>query len=107
MYIELSDLLLFTLICGCLWYWWAAQKVKEIALKAARKTCKEVSLQLLDESVSLRALWLKRDDAGQVRLWRRYVFEFSSTGEDRYTGKIILLGHRITHIELQPHRLVE
>lgn len=107
MFIEFSDLLWFTLICLCLWYWWASQKVKEVALNAARKSCKEMSLQLLDESVGLRALWLKRDDNGQLRLWRRYVFEFSSTGEDRYLGKVIMLGLRITQIELEPHRLNE
>ena len=107
MFIEFSDLLWFTLICLCLWYWWSAQKVKEIALRAAQKNCKELSLQLLDESVGLRALWLKRDDNGQLRLWRRYLFEFSSTGEDRYTGKVIMLGLRITKVELEPHRLNE
>ncbi len=107
MFIEFSDLLWFTLICLCLWYWWSAQKIKEIALTAARKSCNEMSLQLLDESVSLRALWLKRDVNGQLRMWRRYQFEFSSTGEDRYVGKVIMLGLRITDTELQPHRLNE
>ncbi|MGY8869637.1 MAG: DUF3301 domain-containing protein [Pseudomonadales bacterium] len=107
MFIEFSDLFWFTLICLCLWYWWSAQQVREIALNAARKRCKEMSLQLLDESVSLRALWLKRDDNGQLRVWRRYIFEFSSTGEDRYQGKVIMLSLRITHVELEPHRLNE
>jgi hypothetical protein len=107
MYIEFSDLLWFTLICLFLWYWWSAQKIKEIALNAARKNCKDMSLQLLDENVGLRALWVKRDDNGQLRLWRRYMFEFSSTGEDRYLGKVIMLGLRVTDVELQPHRLNE
>lgn len=66
-----------------------------------------MSLQFLDESVGLRALWLKRDDNGQLRVWRRYLFEFSSTGEDRYRGKVIMLGLRITHTELEAHRLNE
>lgn len=104
MFIDLSDLFWLTLLSLAVWHWWAAQRIKELALRAARKHCKEESLQLLDESVSLRAFWLKRDDKGMVRIWRRYHFDFSATGDDRYTGKIIMLGERVTHIELPPHR---
>jgi hypothetical protein len=64
-------------------------------------------LQLLDESVGLRALWLKRDTDGRIRLWRRYTFEFSSTGEDRYSGKVITLGKKVTDLHLDPHHFVE
>ena len=50
-----------------------------------------MDLQLLDESVALRALWFKRSPDGQLR-WRSYNFDFTSTGDDRYQGRIILLG---------------
>jgi hypothetical protein len=59
---------------------------------------------LLDDAIYLRGLWVKRDDRGQLRVWRRFLFEFSTTGEERYTGRIIMLGQTITHMELEPHR---
>ncbi len=107
MFFELSDLLWLTLFCLGLTYWWSAQRIKETAFRAANKACKEVELQLLDQSISLRALWLKRDEDGQIKIWRRYVFEFSSTGADRYSGRVIMLGRKITNVELPPHRLSE
>lgn len=105
MYIELSDLLWLTLICGGLMHWWKAQQIKEIALKAVRRHCKELELQLLDQSIALRGFWLKRDDDGKVRVWRSYAFSFSSTGDDRYEGRISLLGRKVTGMQLEPHRL--
>ena len=105
MYIELTDLVWLTLICAALLHWWKAQQIKEIALKAVRKHCKELDLQLLDQSIALRGLWLKCDNEGKVRIWRSYTFAFSSTGDDRYEGRISLLGRQITGMQLEPHRL--
>jgi len=105
MYIELSDLLWLTLICGAMLHWWKAQQIKELALHAVRKHCKELELQLLDQSIALRGFWLKRASDGRIRIWRSYVFSFSSTGDDRYEGRISLLGREITGLQLQPHRM--
>ena len=59
---------------------------------------------LREDAVFLRGLWFKRDDQGRIRVWRRFLFDFTSTGEERYTGRIIMLGQRIQHMELEPHR---
>ncbi len=107
MYFDLTDLLVLTLLVLMAAHWWGSLQIKEIALKRARQECKHLDLQLLDESVSLRALWLKRDDDGRIHFWRRYTFEFSSTGEDRYSGHIIMLGKRITDMHLEPHRMTQ
>lgn len=105
MYIELHDLFWLTLVSLFCLHWWHAQKVKEIALKHTRRHCKELDLQLLDDSIGLRAFWLKRDEDGRLRFWRSYVFEFTATGDDRYKGRIVVLGRRVTNIELDPHRI--
>ena len=44
------------------------------------------------------------DDQGQIRVWRRFMFDFTSTGEERYSGRVVMLGQRILHMELDPHR---
>jgi hypothetical protein len=63
-----------------------------------------MDVMLLDDAVYLRGLWFKRDDNGSLRVWRRFMFDFTVTGEERYQGRIIMLGPRIVHSELEPHR---
>lgn len=86
------------------WYWWRAKAIKDFVLQAARRHCDSMDVMLLDEAVFLRGLWFKRDSQGNLRVWRRFLFDFTSTGEERYTGRIIMLGQRIEHMELEPHR---
>jgi hypothetical protein len=97
-------LLLIFFVLGAI-YWTSAQKIKQIALATVRKYCADMDVQFLDENIALRAIWLKRDARGNVHIWRSYVFDFSSTGEDRYNGRVVLLGRQIESLRLEPHRL--
>jgi len=103
--IELSDLFWLSLLVFGGWYWLSAREIKDVALKAVKTYCKDVDVELLDESVVLRGFWFKRDKLGKMHLWRSYIFEFSSTGDDRYKGKVILLGNNIESVQLDAHRL--
>ena len=105
MYIDIEALFWLTLICFLLYHWWQAQKIKEIALNYTRRQCAELELQLLDDNFKLRGFWLKRDSNGQLRIWRSYNFEFSSTGDERYAGRVVTLGNKVTDLHLAPHRL--
>ncbi|WP_207061461.1 DUF3301 domain-containing protein [Motiliproteus sp. SC1-56] len=100
-----TDLLWLLFAFVLLQYWWSAKGVKELAYQACRRYCRELDLQLLDDTLVLRGLWLKRDPGGRLRFWRSYLFEFSSTGDERYRGRVILLGRRIEGIQLEPHRM--
>jgi len=97
---------LFWLFLGSflVWYWWRAKAIKDRVLQAAKVYCKQMDVMLLDEAVYLRGLWFKRDRQGNLRVWRRFLFDFTTTGEQRYLGRIIMLGQRIEHMELDPHR---
>jgi len=102
---RLSELmLLFGVVLVCL-YWINAQRVKELVLSAVQAYCSKMGVQLLDDSVVLKRLWLKRDARGQMRLWRLFQFEFSSTGDERYLGSIEILGRQIQNPRLAPHRV--
>lgn len=102
---RLADLmLLFAVVMVCL-YWLNAQRVKELVLGAAKKHCEKMGVQLLDDSVVLKRLWLRRDSLGNMRLWRSFQFEFSSTGDERYSGRVEVLGKRIQDLRLDPHRV--
>jgi len=106
MYFEMFDLFLLTLVCIAIYYWISAQKIREIALSIARDECKKLDLQLLDGSVSLKKLRIKRAASGNLALLRHYSFEFSATGAERYQGHIQMLGLKIEDVHLQPHRIV-
>ena len=86
-------------------YWWQAQGIKQQAYQAVKKYCREMELQLLDEGVVLRGFWFKRNAKGKLKMWRAYHFEFSSTGNERYRGRVIMLGLDVEKLELEPHRI--
>lgn len=102
---ELSDIILGGVLALGGWYWWRAHAVKEIALEAARSHCREMQVQLLDDTVVLRGFWFRRDAGGSLRLSRRYQFEFTATGDDRYHGYVLLQGIRVETVRLDTHRI--
>ena len=102
MWDEIFMILLFT--AGFL-YWQSAQKVREIALAATIRHCRDMELQMLDGYIAFSAFSLKRDKRGSAHIARIYQFEFSSTGAERYNGKIQMLGRRVESIQLEPYRI--
>jgi len=103
--VSLRSLALTALIVGAVWYWLRAREIKEQTLKAAARYCEDLSLKLLDDSVALKEIRPLRSSQGLICLKRRYLFDFTSTGEDRYQGEIILIGRKVQQIKLQPHRV--
>ena len=102
---SLRSIALTALVMFAAWYWLKARELKDLALRTATRHCQDLSLKLLDDSVVLRALRLRRDQTGQLRWLRRYRFDFTSTGDDRYQGEITLLGAKVQQIHLPPHRV--
>lgn len=62
---------------------------------------------MLDEYVALNRIRLRRDQSGKIRLQRTFLFEFSSTGNERYNGVCIMLGQRAESIRMEPYRFDE
>jgi hypothetical protein len=91
------------LLCG-FWYWNSAQKVKEIALTATRDYCSAMEVQMLDAYIALSNVGFERDALGKMQFRRTFSFEFSSTGYERYAGKIVMLGRKIKGIDMEPYR---
>ncbi len=96
-------LILFLLMIAA--YWSSATKAREIALTAVAFRCREMEVFLLDDCVALTAQWLKRDADGAIKVWRTFQFEFTSTGDDRYHGKVIMLGRKIQSIQMDAYRI--
>jgi hypothetical protein len=91
--VEILSLVTLTAIA---WLWLDSLKAREGAVRAARAACVADGLLLLDDTVAIANLKLVRDDDGHVKLQRAYDFEYSDTGNNRLKGSVVLLGHRLT-----------
>lgn len=105
MYYSLGDLFWLFLLILAAWYFWAGMAAKDRVRRIVKTHCAESGIQLLDDTVMLVRTRLKRDKSGQVRLLRQYEFEFTSTGERRYSGIAVLHGQRVNQIQLSPFHL--
>lgn len=103
--LDLKALVWLTVLGLFIYYCWRAFQAKDRAFIAARRHCEKMQVQMLDQSVYLRKLWIKRDTRGRPGLWRAFYFEFTVTGGDRYFGRVLMLGRHIHSVELDPHRL--
>ena len=101
----LNDIILICFLCMACVYWINAQKVKEIALETARAHCLAMGVQMLDDYVALNGIWLKRDKLRKIHLRRLFMFEFSSTGDERYNGTVLMLGRRVESVYMDPYRI--
>ncbi|MGD8175183.1 DUF3301 domain-containing protein [Marinimicrobium sp. ARAG 43.8] len=104
MILDLKTLAWGVLLGLLFYYTWRAFQAKDVAYAAARSHCAQMQVQLLDQSVYLRKLWI-RWHRGRPGLWRLFHFEFTVTGGDRYVGQVWMLGRQITRVELEPHRV--
>ncbi len=94
-----------TLVAALVSFWWQSDKVKNYLLGQVLLYCRQHHVQFLDQSMVLKGLALKRNAAGLLSIWRRYQFEFTSTGEQRYNGTVEALGRKLDKVELDPHLL--
>lgn len=83
-------------------YWFAATRAREIARHAGRRACAQAEVQFLDDTVELTRLRLRRDERGQIVLYREYRFEFSYDNTDRHRGALAMLGSRVVSLRLAP-----
>src|SRR5687767_4554381 len=93
------------LIVAGIFFWLDSLRARERALQAGRAACERHELQFLDETVSFTRVRLSRDDEGQLKIARTYVFEFSDTGNNRRHGAIVMLGGELQDLQLEPYRI--
>ena len=88
--------------------WWRLLKGKELARHAAGATCRQHGLVLMDDTVMLDSVQLKRKDP--VRAWGlKYRFDFAHQGLLRHGGIVLIApGRRPTVIiETDNGQLIE
>lgn len=94
----LAQLLFMVLIMALAAFWFAGRQAAEVATHAGRQACSRAGVQWLDQSVHLLAMRLRRGPDGWLGLERHYGFEYSTAGEDRHSGRIVLQGRRLVAI---------
>jgi hypothetical protein len=84
--------------------WLDSLRARERAVQAGRSACERYRVQFLDDTVSFARMRLARDDEGQLKISRTYTFEFTETGNNRRHGAIVMLGHELLDMQLEPYR---
>jgi len=96
---DLSNLLLLLLLGATVGLWLKLSVARERAVREARQQCQVHGLQLLDETVGLRGLRLRRVN-GLRRVERCYGFEVSIDGHDREAGRLWMIGDALSSLSL-------
>lgn len=102
--IGLDVVFLLFIIIIAVYTWYESLRIREMVIEHCKHLCREAGVQLLDQTVAQVSLSLKRTNVGSFALLRRYQFEVSEDGVDRYQGYVTLLGGRIIESRLEgPH----
>jgi len=102
-----SMMLVAAAVLGVIWFWHASMSARERANGAAREACERLRLVMLDGTVSIMRLWLRRDEDGRLRIERSYGFDYTDDGHRRLRGFVVTLGARVTSVGLAAARRVE
>jgi hypothetical protein len=98
--LELSTLLL---LAALVWLWFDSMRARERALASGKRACERDGLLFLDETVECVSLGFARDADGRMALRRTYNFEFSDTGNNRRSGRVVMLGGEVESLYTEPY----
>ena len=85
----------FLLVLLAIYVWQASLRAKERARHFATALCADAGVQLLDQTVALQRLRIRRGDDGRLHWRRRYRFELSTNGSDRHQGSLDVMQDRL------------
>ncbi|HET7588062.1 MAG TPA: DUF3301 domain-containing protein [Gammaproteobacteria bacterium] len=83
------------------WLWNDTLVAREHVLRHCRRALDGLDLQLLDETVAVHRVGLRRNGRGQIAISRTYEFEFSANGTDRWPGRAVLLGRALESLQIE------
>ncbi len=89
------------LLLVVVYLWFEVLRIREQVITHCKRLCREANLQLLDQTVALASMSLKRGKNGMPSLQRIYGFEVSENGVDRLSGYVTLRGNYIIESRLE------
>lgn len=94
----LSTLIMMLLAMGAVAFWFAGRAAAETAIRVGQAACAKAGVQWLDQSVHLLSMRLNRGTDGWLGVERHFGFEYSTDGDDRRAGRIVLHGRRLRSV---------
>jgi hypothetical protein len=82
------------------WFWFDTLQCRERAKIICKQKCKELNLLLLDDTIALMRIRLKRNSRGRLTLQRMYQFEFSEGDNMRQHGMVMMRGIFLEMLEI-------
>ena len=104
MFLTIYDLIFFSVIAFACYSIWQHNNISLFARAAAKRHCEKEGVQLLDQNVILKRTGITKSHRSLFAIKRKYAFEFSSVGDYRYKGSIVMHGKLLAHIELAPFK---
>lgn len=99
-----NETLILILLFAAFGAWfWHHLGIRQVALGHARRTLKQEGVQLLDQSIILARIRPCRSDETLFAFRRYYQFEFTSIGDRRFLGWVIMVGRKLEKVEMQPY----
>lgn len=89
-------------IAALIAYWNHHGKIATKAIGIAKHTTEEQGVQLLDQGLVLTKVGVHFSRPFGIRVKRTFRFEFSSRGDYRYLGWVIMTGSKLQSVTLQP-----
>jgi len=99
----MTDFLFLLIFAVIGWAWWNSQQSRLIATQAAINACNKEHLQFLDGTVHLHKYWPIRTGKYSLQLCRLYLFEYSHDGNQRASGRLVLVGNKIFEVKINAY----
>ncbi len=99
---SLGELTLLLIILFVSFQFWRIRSISESAYNYVSHYCQKNQLQLLSLSRKKTRIFTK---SGPLDWYSVFEFEFSGTGDDRYTGSFEMIGKRIISTHTPPHKM--
>lgn len=103
----LLDLVILFSLLLVVYLVWQHVNIRGFAMRSAIKACRKEGVQFLDQTIILRSLTIASSPHSLFALKRKFTFEFSSVGDSRYQGAIVVLGRRVVSCELEPYKILQ
>ncbi len=101
----LNDLIIIMCLTLVIWFWLDSMKINESARIFGAKICRKNNVQFLDETVHLSSMKIAKNKYGQIKIIRKYKFEFTNSEYHRYNGELILAGRQLQSSYMDVYRL--
>lgn len=99
---NLFDLCVLLVISFVAFQFWRIRSISEMTKRYLATYCDQQHLQLISVARKKSTLGF---GSGKMDWRSTYYFEFSSNGEDAYTGEVELIGNKIIRTELPAYKI--